>query len=301
MVAKWWGEEAVMRKTAALSFYTAFSLAPIVLLLTMLFGLIVDTETLRGQLQTQATALLGEQGGALIEGMLEQSNEDKAGWSVAFGFIVAAIGATTVFNELKGSLDDLLAQDPPPNLTIWQTIRARVLSFGVVVSLGFLLLITLLANAALAVTSDLLTKWFAVEAVWIGRLIGAVLSFGGTFALFYVIYRMLPERKLTKTAILIGSVASTILFAVGRILIGLYLGHTDAVAAFGAAGSLAVVLIWVNYSAVAFFVGALVARYVEEGQAGQLPSSDAAKKSSDSKASKRNSTDAEQDAAIATS
>lgn len=258
-----------MRKTAALSFYTAFSLAPIVLLLTMLFGLIVDTETLRGQLQTQATDLLGEQGGALIEGMLAQSNEDQAGWSVAFGFIVAAIGATTVFNELKGSLDDLLAQEPPPNLTIWQTIRARVLSFGIVISLGFLLLITLLANAALAATSDLLTKWFAVEAVWIGRLIGAVLSFGGTFALFYVIYRMLPERKLTKTAILIGAVASTILFSLGRILIGLYLGHTDAVAAFGAAGSLAVVLIWVNYSAVAFFVGALVARYVEEGQEGQ--------------------------------
>ena len=151
--------------------------------------------------------------------------------------------------------------------SIWQTIRARLLSFGIVVSLGFLLLVTLLANAMLAAMSDVLTRFFATEAVWFGRLVGAVVSFLGTFGVVYAIYRLLPERKLGKTSLLIGAVASTILFSIGRIAIGLYLGHTDAVAAFGAAGSLAVVLIWVNYSAMAFFVGALIARYVEEGGA----------------------------------
>jgi membrane protein len=268
-VKTWWSDEAVTRKAAALSFYTAFSLAPIVLLLMLLFGLVVDTETLRTQLIEQSTSLLGPQGGELIKGMLTQSDERQAGWSAAFGFLAAAVGATTVFSELKGSLDDLLQQEPPPSLTLWQTLRARVLSFGIVITLGFLLLITLLANAALAAMSNLLTQWFAVEAVWIGRLIGAVVTFVGTFGLFYAIYRLLPERKLTKTALLIGAVASTVLFAAGRIAIGLYLGHTDAIAAFGAAGSLAVVLIWVYYSAVAFFVGALVGRYVEEGQEGK--------------------------------
>ena len=132
-------------------------------------------------------------------------------------------------------------------------------------SLGFLLLVTLLANAILAAMSGVLTRYFDAEAVWIGRLIAAVITFLGTFGLFYLIYRLLPERKLSKTALLIGAVASTILFSLGRIGIGFYLGHTDAVTAFGAAGSLAVVLIWVYYSALAFFVGALVARYVEEG------------------------------------
>jgi membrane protein len=271
-VKSWWSEEHVPRKASSLSFYTAFSLAPIVLLLVLLFGLVVDTETLRGQLLAQATTLLGDEGGKLIEAMLARADEPKRGWSAAFGFVAAAVGATTVFAELKSSLDDLLAKQPPPNLTLWQTIRARILSFGIVVSLGFLLLITLLANAILAALSGVLTRWFDVEAVWIGHLIGAVISFIGTFALFYAIYRLLPERKLTKTALLIGAVASTILFSVGRIGIGFYLGHTEAISAFGAAGSLAVVLIWVYWSAVAFFVGALIARYIEEGQEGRLGS-----------------------------
>ncbi len=197
--------------------------------------------------------------------MLEQANSPKRGWSAAFGALAAVIGATTVFAELKGTLDDLLAKQAPQNTTLWQTIRARILSFGIVMSLGFLLLVTLLANAILAAMSGVLTRYFDAEAVWIGRLIAAVITFLGTFGLCYLIYRLLPERKLSKTALLIGAVASTILFSLGRIGIGLYLGHTDAVKAFGAAGSLAVVLIWVYYSALAFFVGALVARYVEEG------------------------------------
>ena len=255
-----------MNKAASLSFYTAFSLAPMVLLLMVVFGFLIDTKTLQDQLLAQSTALLGDEGGKLIGGMLEQSQNSRSGGSAAFGILAAAFGATTVFAQLKDSLDDLLAKQPPPNLTLWQTIRARLLSFGIVISLGFLLLVTLLANAVLAALSGFLTRFFDDEAVWIGRLIGAVITFVGTFGLFYAIYRLLPERKLTKTALLIGAVASTILFAVGRIAIGFYLGHTDAVAAFGAAGSLAVVLIWVYYSAVAFFVGALIARYVEETQ-----------------------------------
>ena len=241
----------------------------------LVFGFLVDTETLRTQLQSQSSALLGEEGGKLIEGMLSRADEPRAGWSAVFGILAAIVGATTVFAELKDSLDDLLAKQAPPNLTLWQTIRARLLSFGIVLSLGFLLLVTLLANAVLAALSGGLTRWFGVEAVWIGRLIGAVITFVGTFALFYAIYRLLPERKLTKTALMIGAVASTILFALGRIGIGLYLGHTEAIAAFGAAGSLAVVLIWVYYSALALFVGALVGRYVEEGQAGKRPAADA--------------------------
>jgi membrane protein len=233
-----------------------------------LFGLIIDTQALQTQLQSHGTALLGEEGGKLIEEMLGRAESPARGWSALFGVLAAAFGATTAFTELKGSLDDLLAKQAP-TMTFWQTLRARLLSFGIVVSLGFLLLVTLLANAVLAAMSDALTSAFAVEAVWISRTIGAVITFAGTFALFYAIYRLLPERKLTKTALMIGAVASTMLFSVGRIGIGLYLGHTDAIAAFGTAGSLAVVLIWVYYSALAFFVGALVARYVEEGLRGR--------------------------------
>ena len=276
-IAGWFGEENVTGKAAALSFYTAFSLAPIVLLLMLLFGLVIDTQTLQTQLLSQSTALLGEQGGQLIEGMLKQASSSERGWSATFGVLAAAFGATTVFAELKGTLDDLLAKQAPETSGIWATIRARLLSFGIVMSLGFLLLVTLLANAILAAMSGMLTRFFDDEAVFLGRLIAAVVTFLGTFGLFYVIYRMLPERKLSHTALLIGAVASTVLFSVGRIGIGVYLGHTDAIEAFGPAGSLAVLLIWVYYSALAFFLGALVGRYVEEAHtAPASESSDAA-------------------------
>ena len=132
--------------------------------------------------------------------MLEQANSPQRGWSAVFGVLAAAFGATTVFAELKGSLDDLLAKQAPENTTIWQTIRARVLSFGIVMSLGFLLLVTLLANAVLAAMSGLLTRYFDDEAVWIGRFVAAAVTFLGTFGLFYVIYRVLPERKLHRHA-----------------------------------------------------------------------------------------------------
>jgi membrane protein len=265
-IAAWWSEEHVASRAAALSFYTAFSLAPIVLLLMLLFGFVVDAQALRAQLLSQSTSLLGEQGGKLIEGMLAQASSPKRGWSTLFGTLAAAFGATTVFAELKGSLDDLLAKQPPKDTTLWQAVRARILSFGIVMSLGFLLLVTLLANAILAALSGVLTRHFDAEAVEFGRLVAEAVTLLGTFGLFYLIYRLLPERRLGRTSLLIGAVASTILFSLGRIGIGFYLGHTDTVAAFGAAGSLAVVLVWVYYSALAFFVGALVGRYVEEGR-----------------------------------
>lgn len=266
-MAGWFSDERITAHSAALSFYTAFSLAPIVLLLMLLFGLIVDTKAIAGQLVTQSTALFGDEGGKLIETMLEKANDPGAGISAVFAFLAALLGATTAFAQLKDSLDDVLAEKPLVSGSWWDTVKARVMSFGIVLTLGFLLLVSLVANAALAAISDYLAAWLGLEAVWLVRLLSAVITFLGTFVLFIAIYRLLPERKLSRTALIIGAVASTILFSAGRIAIGVYLGTTDAVSAFGAAGSLAVVLIWVYWSAVAFFSGALIARYMEDGPA----------------------------------
>jgi membrane protein len=264
-IAGWFGDEHVTSHSAALSFYAAFSLAPIVLLLMLLFGLIIDTKALAGQLMSQETALLGDEGGKLIETMLDKASDPQAGVSAVFAFGAAFVGATTAFAQLKDSLDDVLAEKPLEKGSWWDTLKARVMSFGIVATLGFLMLVSLVANAALAAASGYLAAWLGIEAVWIVRLLSAVIAFLGTFVLFLAIYRLLPERKLSRKALIIGAVASTMLFSLGRIGIGIYLGRTDTVSAFGAAGSLAVVLIWVYWSAVAFFTGALVARYLQEG------------------------------------
>ncbi len=264
-VAAWFGEEQVPRKSAALAFYTGFSLAPTVLLLVLMFGLVVDTAYLREQLVAQAAALIGPQSAQLIAGMLDRVHHPDAGFSAVFAIAGMVLGATTSFNELKGGLDDVLREHAPPGGTLWDKVRARLLSFGVFVSLGFLLLVSLAANAALAVLSEGLVRWFGWEAVVLGRILSAAVTFLGTFLLFLGIYRFLPERRLSRRALVIAAAASTVLFSLGRIAIGLYLGNTDSIAAFGAAGSLAVVLIWVNYSALAFYTGALVGRLAEDG------------------------------------
>ena len=251
-------------KAAALSFYTAFSLAPIVVLLMLLFGFIVDTKLLQAELIEQATGLLGEDGGRLIEGMLRRATDPNASLSAMLAFAAAVFGATTAFAQLKDSLDEVLGQPEREDSSFRDTLRARLLSFGIVASLGFLLLVSLLASAMLNALSGVLTRWFAVEAVWIGQIVSTGVTFLGTFLLVFIIYRMLPARRLTRRGLVTGAVASTLLFALGKIAIGIYLGHTDSVSAFGAAGSLAVVLIWVYYSALAFFTGALIARYIEE-------------------------------------
>ncbi len=258
-------DEHVPRKSAALAFYTGFSLAPTVLLLVLLFGLIVDTAVLREQLVAQSTALFGGDAGQLIEGMLRKADLPQAGLSAIFAVVMLAVGATTTFAELKDGLDDVLAQKAPESTSLWDTIRARILSFGVFVSIGFLLLVSLAANAALAVLSDLLTRWFGWEAAVLGKLLNAAIAFLGTFLLFLGVYRFLPERRLSRQALVIGAVASAMLFAAGRVGIGLYLGNTDTLEAFGAAGSLAVILIWVYYSSLAFYTGALIGRLAEEG------------------------------------
>lgn len=264
----WFGAEHVPRKSAALAFYTGFSLAPTLLLLVLLFGLVVDTAVLRGQLVDQASSLIGSGSAELIEGMLERADRPEAGWSALFAFAALLVGATTSFAELKDGLDDVLAQQAPERDSLWDTVRARLLSFGVFVALGFLLLVSLAANAALAVLGNVLTAWFDWEALVIGHILSAAITFLGTFALFLGIYRFLPERRLARRALVVAAVASTALFSLGRIAIGIYIGSTDAIAAFGAAGSLAVVLIWVYYSAVAFYTGGLVGRWVEEAKDG---------------------------------
>lgn len=264
-VAGWFSDEHVPRKSAALAFYTAFSLAPMVLLLVLMFGLIVDTAVLRGQIVAQVTALVGGDSGKLVADILERADHPDAGFSAIFAVLGLFVGATTTFAELKDGLDDVLAEQAPKSGSLWDTIRARILSFGVFVSLGFLLLVSLAANAGLAILSDALNRWFDSEAVLLGHAISAAIAFLGAFLLFLGIYRFLPERKLSRKALVVAAVASTVLFTIGRIAIGLYLGNTDTIGAFGAAGSLAVILVWVNYSAVAFYTGALIGRLTEEG------------------------------------
>jgi membrane protein len=253
-----WSDDRCARRAAALSYYTAFSVAPILVIVLAVAGFIVDTTTLSSAILDQARMLIGDAGAELLAGLLEASrNGARQGWAAAAAFAVLLVGATTAFAELKDSLDELFGHQGPAPEGLWGMLRARLLSFGLVLALAFLLLVSLAVNAALAAVSGYLlgeqVGWALRAVSWVATLVVVV----GTFA---AIYKLLPAAHLAWRDALLGASVTAVLFLVGRYLIGLYLGNSAPASAFGAAGSLAVLLLWVYYSASIFFVGAEVTR-----------------------------------------
>jgi membrane protein len=252
-----WSDDRCARRAAALSYYTAFSLAPVLVIVLAVAGFVVDATTLGTAIVDQARLLIGEAGATLLEGLLRASqNGGRQGWAAAAASAVLLVGATTAFAELKDSLDELFGHQGVPPEGLWEMLRTRLLSFGLVLVLAFLLLVSLAVNAVLAVLSGYLfgQEGWALRAVsWVVTALVVV----GTFA---AIYKLLPAAHLAWRDALLGATVTTALFLGGRYLIGIYLGNSAPASAFGAAGSLAVLLLWVYYSASIFFVGAEVTR-----------------------------------------
>jgi membrane protein len=255
-----WVEDRCSRRAAALAYYTAFSLAPILVIILAVAGLLVETTTLRTAILDQIRMLIGEPGAALFAELLEASTGKASGGLAALlAFIVLLVGATTAFAELKDSLDELFGGERKAPAGIWATLRARLLSFGLVLVLAFLLLVSLAVTAAVAVLSthlmgiDAETGWLVRGLSWLATLIVVL-------GLFAAIYKLLPDVHLSWQDVLLGATVTALLFLAGRFAIGLYLGNSAPASAFGAAGSLAVLLLWVYYSASIFFLGAEITR-----------------------------------------
>ena len=253
-----WSDDRCARRAAAVSYYTAFSLAPILVIVLAVAGMIVDTTTLTGAILQEVRMLIGEPGAALLHDLLAASqNGGRQGWAAAAALAVLLVGATTAFAELKDSLDELFGHDAAATQGVWDLLRTRLLSFGLVLVLAFLLLVSLAVNAALAVVSGHL---FGTDLGWALRAISWLATYIVVIGLFAAIYKLLPQVHLAWRDALLGAAVTAGLFIVGRYAIGLYLGNSAPASVFGAAGSLAVLLLWVYYSASIFFLGAEVTR-----------------------------------------
>ncbi|RZT31797.1 YihY/virulence factor BrkB family protein [Cupriavidus agavae] len=257
-----WFDHRAASKGAALSFYMLFSLAPILVLVISIAGLFFGAEAARGEIFAQLDGLVGPQGAAAIQEILAATH--RAGGSgvaalVAMGILV--VGATSAFAELKSSLDDIW-QAPPPQGAGWQKLlRARMASFSIVLALAFMLLVSLVVNAALAVVNRFwgqlwTASWFAPVA----DVISTAFSFAVVTALFATIFKMLPNIRIAWKDVLMGSIITALLFSIGKRLIGLYLGNSAVASSYGAAGSVVALMLWVYYSAQIFFFGAELTR-----------------------------------------
>jgi len=250
-----WTEDKVPELGAALAFYTALSIAPLLVISLGIAAAVFGEEAARGQIIVQIRTLVGDQGAAAIQDMIANANKPAEGiLATTLSFIILFVGASGVFGELQQSLNTIWKVQPKPGRGIVKMIRDRFLSFTMVLGIAFLLLVSLLLDAAMSTLAGMVHVPDAIP--WIGEAIHLVISFVVITLLFAMIYKYLPDVKIHWRDVWLGAIVTAILFTIGKFAIGLYLGHSSMASSYGVAGSFVVLLVWVYYSAQVLFFGA---------------------------------------------
>jgi membrane protein len=256
-----WIDHRASSKGAALAFYTLFSMTPILVLAIAVAGYFFGDEAAQGEIVAQVEGLVGPNGALAIQALLAAARNPASGLlATLVASILLLLGATSVFAELKGSLDELWGVAKPTKSAFSLLLRTRLLSFGLVLVLAFLLLVSLVVSAALAMLERYAHLQLGSSAVLLATL-SSLISFGVIACMFAIIYKTLPEAPLSWRDVWIGAAFTAGLFSLGKYGIGLYLGNSGVASSFGAAGSLIALLLWVYYSAQIFFLGAEFTRH----------------------------------------
>ena len=254
---KAWADDYAPSMGAAISYYTMFSLAPLLVIVIAVAGGLFGREAVQGVIVAQLSGLIGAEGARLVEGLVASASDTDRG--LVAGLIslgVLMIGATTVFAELQSALDRIwhVPESRKPS-GVWALLRARLLSFGLILGLAFLLMVSLAVSAAVAALGTwmggLMPGWEAVL-----QAINTLVSVTIATALFAMIFKLMPSTPIGWGDVGVGAVVTAVLFEVGKLLIGLYLGKSAVAESFAAAGSLVVLLAWVYYAAQIFLLGA---------------------------------------------
>ena len=251
-----WSHDRAPRLGAALAYYTVFSLVPFLVVVIALIGLVFGQQAAQSAILSQIAALVGDQTAAAIKDMIQRADQPSTGL-FATGLAVGTLflGASGVFGELQAALNTVWGVEPKAGRGLWGVVKDRFLSFVAVLGTGFLLLVSLILSSALAAFG----KWFGAllplpESVL--ELMNFVLSFVVVTGLFALIFKMLPDAKIGWRDVWIGAALTSALFTIGKFALGLYLGKSHVGSAYGAAGSLVLVLVWVYYSAQILLYGA---------------------------------------------
>ena len=251
-----WVDDYAQSMGAALAYYTMFSIAPLLLIVISVAGLLFGVEAARGEIVGQLRGLMGPQGAHAVQGLLESvSKPAESIAAMVIGGVLLLIGATSVFAELQDAMDRIWRAPKRHKNGLWSLLRARLLSFGLIMGIGFLLVVSLVVSAALAALTKL---WGPLFAEWgvLADLINFLFSLIFTTTFFALIYKIMPRVQVDWSDVWIGAGVTSLLFSVGKALIGFYIGKSGVTSGFGAAGSLVVMLVWVYYSAQVFLMGA---------------------------------------------
>ena len=251
-----WIDQGLSRMGAALAFYTLFAIAPLFIIVLAIAGLWFGEAAARRELFSQVSGLVGSEGGDAIQALISAANRPKTGaWATVIAVVTLFVGATGVFVQLQDALNSIWGVRRAPGRGLRNFIKDRLLSFALIVGIGFLLLVSLVLSAGLSALGKYMGGLLPVqETLWQG--INFVVSFGVITLLFAMIFKLLPDVKIAWRDVWIGAMLTALLFNLGKFLLGLYLGRSSVTSAYGAAGSLVIVLLWVYYSAQILFFGA---------------------------------------------
>lgn len=251
-----WLSDNASKYAAALAFYTTFSIAPLLIIAIGIAGIAFGDQAAQGEIVKQLSDLIGSEGAVIIQNIIRNTGKNQQGWvATVVGFTTLIVGASTVFAELQDDLNRIWKVQPKPELGIFSFFRTRLLSFGMILTIGFLLLVSLIISTVLSIISSYIST-FAIGFLWVMIILNNMVSFCLIALLFAAIFKYLPDVKINWSDVWIGSLVTTSLFMVGKILIGLYLGHSSIASTFGAAGSFVVVLLWLYYSSQILLLGA---------------------------------------------
>lgn len=252
-----WIDDYAPSMGAAIAFYTVFSLAPLVIIVLAVAGFFWGAEAVQGELFGQIRGLVGADGASAVQGIIQGASEPTKGIiATAISVVVLAVGSTTVFAELQSALDRIWhVPEAKKKSGLWNTLRSRLLSFGLVLGLAFLLIVSLVVSTVLT----------AISAWTVGRIPGweimlqivnIVVTFGVLTLLFAMIYKFMPQAHVAWRDVWVGALLTALLFEIGKYLIGLYMAQASVTSSYAAAGSLVALLIWVYYAAQIFLLGA---------------------------------------------
>lgn len=246
-----------LKLSASLSYYTIFSLGPLLLLLISLVGFFLGKEAIQGQLFSEINGLVGNQAAAQIQEMVKNLElSGKTTTAVIIGIVTLIIGATSVFGEIQDSINMIWRVKAKPKRGWVKLLKDRLLSSSLIVGLGFLLIVSLVINGALQALNDWLRGYFPDVTVIIFNALNLIISFAVITLLFGVIFKVLPDVKIHWKDIRVGAFFTACLFMLGRFLIGLYIETAGTASTYGAAGSLIIILVWVYYTAAIMYLGA---------------------------------------------
>jgi membrane protein len=251
----WWDDDAP-RLGASLAYYTLFAIAPVLLVATAIAGMVFGAEAVRGEIVGQLDQLVGREGALAVQSLLEGASHRRAGMvATLVGSVAFVVAATGAFLELQAALNTIWRVKPKPGVNVRALVLDRLRSFGLVVAIGFLLMVSLAVTAALGALGGWLSARSPdVPLVWSG--VTMLVSLIVTMALFALLYRVLPDVHLRWRDVTTGAFVTAVLFTIGQQFIGLYLGQSSVLSSYGATGSVMILLLWVYYSCQILLFGA---------------------------------------------